>query len=94
MTRCTAREEHGRRKVGRFKLSLSKKKKKPQFSITNCLRKNENPIEEKEKRAIRSIGGESGMHNIIEAREKRHFKEDNIIVKESKAIGSIIGRNI
>lgn len=93
MTRCTAREAHGRRKVGRFKLSL-RKKKKPQFSITNCLRKNENPIEEKEKRAIRSIGGESGMHNIIEAREKRHFKEDNIIVKESKAIGSIIGRNV
>lgn len=33
------------------------------------------------------------MHNIIEAREKRHFKEDNVIVKESKkAIGSLIGR--
>lgn len=73
---------------------MSVRKKKPQFSITNCLRKNENPIEEKEKRAIRSIGGESGMHNIIEAREKRHFKEDNVIVKESKAIGSITGRNV
>ena len=32
------------------------------------------------------------MHNIIEAREKRHFKEDTVIVKESKAIGSFLGR--
>lgn len=34
------------------------------------------------------------MHGIVEAREKKSFKGEDMVVRESKAVGRLLGRNI